>query len=60
MILASLLLPIAVAAIVFLIQRVRLPAFLAIMATVVVYGIAAEHHRFDIAPDVGQRCAQVV
>ena len=42
MILASLLLPIAVAAIVFLIQRVRLPAFLAIMATVVVYGIAAD------------------
>ncbi len=42
MILASLLLPIAVAAIVFLVQKVRLPAFLAIMATVVVYGIAAD------------------
>lgn len=42
MILASLLLPIAVAAIVFLAQRVRLPVFLAIMATVVVYGIAAD------------------
>ncbi len=42
MILASLLLPIAVAAIVYLVQRVRLPVFLAIMATVVVYGIAAD------------------
>lgn len=42
MILASLLLPIAVAAIVFLVQKVRLPAFLAIMATVVLYGIAAD------------------
>jgi GntP family gluconate:H+ symporter len=42
MILASLLLPIAVAAIVFLVQRVRLPAFLAMMATVVIYGIAAD------------------
>ena len=42
MILASLLLPMAVAAIVFLVQRVRLPVFLAIMGTVVVYGIAAD------------------
>ncbi len=42
MFLASLLVPLAVAAIVLLIQRVRLPAFLAIMATVVIYGIAAD------------------
>ncbi|HQS18318.1 hypothetical protein [Reyranella sp.] len=42
MFLASLLLPIAVVAIVFLVQSVRLPVFLAIMATVVVYGIAAD------------------
>ena len=42
MILAALLVPIAVLAIVLLIQRVHLPAFLAIMATVVVYGIAAD------------------
>jgi GntP family gluconate:H+ symporter len=42
MLLASLLVPIAVAAIVLLVQRVRLPVFLAIMATVVVYGIAAD------------------
>src|SRR5258707_10329111 len=42
MLLASLLVPLAVLAIVFLIQRLRLPAFLAIMATVVVYGIAAD------------------
>lgn len=42
MILASLLVPIAVALIVLLVQRVRLPAFLAIIATVVVYGIAAD------------------
>src|SRR5258708_14567203 len=42
MLLASLLVPIAVVAIVLLVQRLRLPAFLAIMATVVVYGIAAD------------------
>lgn len=42
MFLASLLLPLAVAAIVLLVQKVRLPVFLAIMATVVVYGIAAD------------------
>ena len=42
MFLASLLLPIAVVAIVLLVQKVRLPVFLAIMATVVVYGIAAD------------------
>src|SRR5712692_5451588 len=42
MLLASLLVPLAVLAIVFLIQRLRIPAFLAIMATVVVYGIAAD------------------
>ena len=42
MLLASLLLPIAVVAIVLSVQRLRLPAFLAIMATVVVYGIAAD------------------
>src|SRR5258708_5375231 len=41
MLLASLLVPIAVVAIVLLIQRLHLPAFLAIMATVVIYGIAA-------------------
>ena len=42
MLLESLLVPIAVVAIVLLIQRLHLPAFLAIMATVVVYGIAAD------------------
>ncbi len=42
MFLASLLVPIAVLAIVLLIQRLRLPAFLAIMATVVIYGVAAD------------------
>jgi GntP family gluconate:H+ symporter len=41
MLLASLLVPIAVLAIVLLVQRVHLPVFLAIMATIVVYGIAA-------------------
>jgi GntP family gluconate:H+ symporter len=41
MILASLLVPLAVVAIVLLVQRIHLPVFLAIMATVVVYGIAA-------------------
>ena len=42
MILASLLLPIAVVAIVLLVQRCSLPVFLAMMATVVGYGIAAD------------------
>ena len=42
MLLASLLVPIAVVAIVLLVQRLHLPVFLAIMATVVVYGIAAD------------------
>jgi len=42
MLLASLLVPIAVLAIVLLVQRLHLPAFLAIMATVVLYGIAAD------------------
>src|SRR4051812_33968553 len=42
MLLASLLVPIAVVAIVLLVQRLHLPAFLAIIATVVVYGIAAD------------------
>ncbi len=42
MVLASLLVPLAVLAIVLLIQRLHLAAFLAIMATVVVYGIAAD------------------
>jgi GntP family gluconate:H+ symporter len=42
MLLASLLVPIAVVAIVLLNQRLHLPAFLAMMATVVVYGIAAD------------------
>lgn len=42
MILAALLLPVAVVAIVLAIQRLRLPAFLALMAAVVGYGIAAQ------------------
>jgi GntP family gluconate:H+ symporter len=42
MFLASLLVPIAVLGIVLLVQHLRLPAFLAIMATIVVYGIAAD------------------
>src|SRR5476649_148183 len=41
MILAALLLPVAVVAIVLAIQRLRLPAFLAVMIVVVAYGWAA-------------------
>jgi GntP family gluconate:H+ symporter len=41
MILAALLLPVAVVAIVLAIQRLRLPAFLALMIVVVAYGLAA-------------------
>lgn len=42
MILAALLLPVAVAAIVLAIQRLRLPAFLALMLAVVAYGLCAQ------------------
>lgn len=42
MILAALLLPVAVLAIVLAVQRLRLPVFLALMAVVVGYGIAAQ------------------
>ncbi len=42
MILAALLLPIAAIAVVLAIQRLRLPSWLALMAAVVGYGIAAE------------------
>jgi GntP family gluconate:H+ symporter len=42
MILAALALPFAVVAIVLLIQRLNVPAFLALMATVVAYGIATQ------------------
>src|ERR1700731_2572418 len=42
MILAALLLPVAVVAIVLAIQRLRLPAFLAIMIVVVPYGLCAD------------------
>lgn len=54
MILASLLVPIAVALIVLLVQRVRLPVFLALMATVVVYGIAADMNFTSIGEAFGQ------
>jgi GntP family gluconate:H+ symporter len=42
MILAALLLPLAVVAIVLAIQRLRLPAFLAVMIVTVAYGVAAD------------------
>ncbi len=42
MILAALALPFAVVAVVLLIQRLRVPAFLALMAVVAAYGIATE------------------
>ena len=42
MILATLLLPLAVVAIALAIQRLRVPAYLALMAVVVGYGIAAQ------------------
>ena len=52
--LASLLVPMAVAAVVLLIQRLRLPAFLALMATVVVYGIAADMTYQSVGKAFGQ------
>lgn len=54
MLLASLLVPIAVWAIIYLTQRLRLPAFLAIMATVVVYGIAANMTFQSVGKAFGQ------
>ena len=42
MVLAALLLPVAVLAIVLLVQRLNVPAYLALMVTVVAYGIAAQ------------------
>ncbi|MFO1080303.1 MAG: hypothetical protein U1E23_06740 [Reyranellaceae bacterium] len=54
MLLASLLMPIAVALVVFLTQRLRLPAFLALMATVVVYGVAANMKFESIGVAFGQ------
>jgi GntP family gluconate:H+ symporter len=54
MLLASLLVPIAVAAVVLLIQKLRLPAFLALMATVVVYGIAADMTFQSVGKAFGQ------
>ena len=41
MILAALLLPIAIVAVIVLVQRLKLPAFLALMLVVVGYGVAA-------------------
>ena len=54
MLLASLLLPIAVALVVFLTQRLRIPAFLALMGSVVVYGIAADMKFESIGVAFGQ------
>jgi GntP family gluconate:H+ symporter len=54
MLLASLLVPLTVAAVVFLVQRLRLPAFLALMATVVVYGIAADMTFQSVGKAFGQ------
>lgn len=42
MIVAALLVPVSVVVLVLLVQRLRLPVFLAIMATVVAYGLAAD------------------
>ena len=54
MLLASLLVPFAVVAIVLLVQRLHLPAFLAIMATVAVYGIAANMSFESVGDAFGQ------
>jgi GntP family gluconate:H+ symporter len=54
MILAALLLPVAVVAIVVLVQRFRLPAFLALMIVVVGYGIAADMTFQSIGKAFGQ------
>lgn len=54
MLLASLLLPLAVAAILVFVQRLRLPAFLALMATVILYGIAADMTFQSIGKAFGQ------
>src|SRR5882724_1208161 len=60
MLLASLLLPIAVVAIVLLVQRLHYPVFLAIMATVVVYGIAADMEFESIGAAFGMGFAATI
>jgi len=60
MLLASLLLPIAVVAIVLLVQRLHFPVFLAIMATVVVYGIAADMEFESIGAAFGMGFAATI
>ena len=60
MLLASLLVPIAVLAIVLLVQRLHLPAFLAIMATVVVYGIAADMQFQSVGDSFGLGFASAI
>jgi GntP family gluconate:H+ symporter len=54
MILATVLLPVAVVVLVLAIQRFRLPAFLALMAVVVGYGIAADMTFQSIGRAFGQ------
>jgi GntP family gluconate:H+ symporter len=60
MLLASLLVPMAVVAVVLLIERLRLPAFLALMATVVVYGIAADMTFQSVGKAFGQGFASTL
>jgi GntP family gluconate:H+ symporter len=60
MLLASLLLPIAVVAIVLLVQRLHFPVFLAIMATVVIYGIAADMEFESIGAAFGMGFAATI
>jgi gluconate:H+ symporter, GntP family len=54
MILAALLLPLAVLAIVLLVQRLEVPTFLAIMFVVVAYGIAAQMTWQSVGKAFGQ------
>ncbi len=60
MILAALLLPVAVAALVFATQRLRLPAFLALMVVAVGYGLAANMTYQSIGKAFGQGFASAL
>lgn len=60
MLLASLLVPLAVAAIVLLVERLRLPVFLAVLATVAIYAIASDMAIYAVTTAFSQGFAAAV
>ena len=60
MVLASLLVPLAVVAIVLFVERLRLPVFLAILATVALYAIASDMATYAVTTAFGQGFAAAI